>query len=116
MVEAFDRYGVDGVMIGRAALSRPWLFRQAAAALRGEPIPPEPTPLEQRQLLLDHFRLIVERFGPLKGTILMRCYACCYGQGRKGARAFRREITQAAAPEEFVAVVERNFPVGYASA
>jgi tRNA-dihydrouridine synthase B len=111
VVEAFNRYGVDGVMIGRAALSRPWLFCQAAAALRGEPIPPEPTPLEQRQLLLDHFRLVVERFGPVKGTILMRCYACCYGQGRKGARVFRREITQAAGPEEFTAVVEREFPV-----
>jgi tRNA-dihydrouridine synthase B len=98
-------------MIGRAALSHPWLFCQAAAALRGEPIPPEPTPLEQRQLLLDHFRLVVERFGPEKGTILMRCYACCYGQGRPGARVFRREITQAAEPEEFVAVVQREFPV-----
>jgi tRNA-dihydrouridine synthase B len=111
VVEAFDRYGVDGVMIGRAALSRPWLFGQAAAALRGEPVPPEPTPLGQRQLLLDHFRLIVERFGPVKGTILMRCYACCYGQGRKGAKVFRREITQATGPEEFIAVVEQEFPV-----
>jgi tRNA-dihydrouridine synthase B len=110
VVEAFSRYGVDGVMIGRAALSRPWFFAQAAAALRGEPIPPEPTPVEQRQLLLDHFRLVVEQFGPEKGTILMRCYACCYGQGRRGARAFRRDITQAAGPEEFIAVVEREFP------
>jgi len=110
VVEAFARYGVDGVMIGRAGLSRPWLFCQAAAALRGEPVPPDPTPVEQRQLLLDHFRLVVERFGPVKGTILMRCYACCYGQGRKGARTFRREITLAAGPEEFVAVVERWFP------
>jgi tRNA-dihydrouridine synthase B len=111
VVEAFARYGVDGVMIGRAGLSRPWLFAQAAAALRGEPIMPDPTPIEQRQLLLEHFQLVVERFGPVKGTILMRCYACCYGQGRKGARAFRREITQAAGREEFVAAVEREFPV-----
>ena len=111
VVEAFTRYGVDGVMIGRAALSQPWLFRQAAAALRGEPIPPDPTLAEQRQLLLDHFRLVVERFGPVKGTILMRCYACCYGQGRAGARVFRREITQAATPEQFIAIVERDFPV-----
>jgi tRNA-dihydrouridine synthase B len=112
VVMAFDRYGVDGVMIGRAALSRPWLFRQSAAALRGEVIPPEPTPLEQRQLLLDHFRLVVEQFGAEKGTILMRSVACCYGQGRGGARAFRREITQAAGPEEFVATVMRGFPLG----
>ena len=56
VVEAFRRYDVDGVMIGRAALNRPWLFRQAQAALRGEPIPPDPTLAEQRELMLDHFR------------------------------------------------------------
>jgi tRNA-dihydrouridine synthase B len=111
VVEAFARYGVDGVMIGRAGLSRPWLFAQAAAALRGEPIPPEPTPIEQRELLLDHFRLIVNQFGPAKGTILMRAYACCYGQGRKGARAFRRDVTQVTAPDEFTALVNRAFPL-----
>ena len=35
----------------------------------------------------------------------MRGYACCYGQGRKGARTFRREITHAATPEEFMRAV-----------
>ncbi|MEN6458640.1 MAG: tRNA-dihydrouridine synthase [Thermoguttaceae bacterium] len=110
VVEAMTRYDVDGVMIGRAALGRPWLFSQAAAALRGEPIPPDPIPAEQRDLLLDHFRMVVERFGPTKGTILMRSYACCYGEGRPGARAFRREIAGAASPEEFAAIVARAFP------
>jgi tRNA-dihydrouridine synthase B len=110
VVDAFARYGVDGVMIGRGALGRPWLFAQAAAALRGEPIPPDPAPGEQRQLLLDHYQLVVERFGSVKGTVLMRCYACCYGQGRQGVRAFRREISRAATPAEFVAAVEREFP------
>src|SRR5207244_11797604 len=37
VVEAFRRYDVDGVMIARASLGRPWLFQQAAAALRGDP-------------------------------------------------------------------------------
>jgi tRNA-dihydrouridine synthase B len=109
-VEAFARYGVDGVMIGRAGLGSPWLFAQVAAALRGEPIPPDPTPDQQRQLLLDHYRLVVERFGPIKGTILMRSYACCYGSGRRGARTFRREIAHASGPDDFVATVERDFP------
>jgi tRNA-dihydrouridine synthase B len=110
VVEAFARYGVDGVMIGRAGLGRPWLFSQAAAALRGEPIPPDPTLAQQRQLLLDHFDLVVERFGAARGTILMRCYACCYGSGQRGARTFRREITRAQTPEEFAATVKRDFP------
>lgn len=112
VVEAFRRYEVDGVMIGRAALGRPWLFRQAQAALCGEPIPPEPTLAEQRQLLLDHFNLIVDRFGPTKGTILMRKYACNYARSRPGARAFRRHAATVSTPEEFVAAVEEHFPRG----
>ena len=110
VVEAFARYGIDGVMIGRAALRRPWLFAQSAAALRGEPVPPDPTLPQQRQILLDHYRLVIERFGPIKGTVLMRAYACCYGQGRRGARAFRSQISRAATPEGFFTVVEREFP------
>src|SRR5690606_30738533 len=43
VVHAMRHYGVDGVMIARAALGRPWLFAQAAAALRDQPIPPEPS-------------------------------------------------------------------------
>ena len=96
MVEAFARYGVDGVMIGRAGSAGRGCSPRRRPRSRGEPIPPDPTLAEQRQLLLDHYRLVVERFGPVKGTILMRGYACCYGQGRQGARAFRREIAQAA--------------------
>jgi tRNA-dihydrouridine synthase B len=110
VVEAFDRFGVDGVMIGRASLSRPWLFAQIAAALHGKPIPPDPTLAEQRQLLLHHYELVIERFGIEHGTMLMRSYACCYAQGNKGVRSFRREISLVATPEQFRTVVERDFP------
>jgi tRNA-dihydrouridine synthase B len=110
VVEAFRRYGVDGAMIGRAGLGRPWLFSQAAAALAGEPVPPEPTLDAQRDLLLEHYRRVVERFGAGRGTVLMRRYACSYAQGRPGARAFRARASRAATPEEFFAVVERWFP------
>jgi tRNA-dihydrouridine synthase B len=111
VVQAFGRYGVDGVMIGRAALGRPWLFAQAAAALGGEVALPDPTPAQQREALLAHFRLLVQHFGPVKATILMRSRACHYGQGKKGARSFRSQIALAATPGDFVAVVERHFPV-----
>lgn len=112
VVEAFRRYGVDGVMIGRGGLGRPWLFNQVAAALAGRPVPPEPTLEKQRELLLTHYRLIAERFGPEKGTRLMRRYACCYAQGCRGSRAFRARVSRAATPEEFLGVVERWFPRG----
>ena len=51
VLHAFENYNVDGVMIARAALGKPWLFRQCAAALRGEPIPPDPTLDEERSFV-----------------------------------------------------------------
>jgi len=110
VLEAFDRYAVDGVMIARAALGRPWLFRQAQAALRGEAIPADPSLEEQRQLLLHHFELICQRFGTEKGCVLMRKYACCYAQGRRGARTFRSRVAVIESAEEFFRVVEDSFP------
>jgi len=105
-VRAFRDWGVDGVMIGRAALGRPWLFAQAAAALAGGPIPPEPTAAELRQLLLDHHRMIVKRHGPRKGTILMRTYAGRYGAGWPGVHEFRAALAAAATVEAFTAAVQ----------
>jgi tRNA-dihydrouridine synthase B len=110
VVEAMRRYGVAGVMIGRAALGRPWLFRQAQAALAGQPIPPDPTPAQQQALLLEHHRLVVERFGPQRGTILMRKFACRYAQGRPAARAFRAAVAHAADAQQFAAALEQFFP------
>jgi tRNA-dihydrouridine synthase B len=110
VVEAFRRYNVDGVMIARAALGKPWIFRQAAAALRGDPIPPDPTPEEERRLLLHHYRLVCERFGEDRGTLLMRKFACCYAQGRPGARDFRGSVARVTTPAEFYHAVDRHFP------
>jgi tRNA-dihydrouridine synthase B len=110
VLRALKQYDVDGVMIARSALGRPWLFRQVQAALRGEPVPPDLSLDEQRDLLIRHFQMVVQRFGETKATILMRKYACCYAQGRHGARAFRSSVSRAETPEDFYAIVERHFP------
>ncbi|MFV2070880.1 MAG: tRNA dihydrouridine synthase DusB [Pirellulales bacterium] len=110
VVDVFRQYNVDGVMIARAALGRPWIFRQIAAALAGEAIPSDPTFDEQRTCLVDHFRLVCQRFGPEKGTVLMRKYACCYAQGRPGARLFRTHAAGVTTPDEFLQVVRDFFP------
>jgi len=110
VVDAFRRYDVDGVMIARASLAKPWLFAQAAAAIRGEPVPRDPTLAEERDLLVHHFDLICQRFGEEKGSVLMRKYACCYAQGRPGAREFRFRVAKISTPAEFYAVVNEHFP------
>ncbi len=110
VVDRLTRYPVDGVMIARAALGKPWLFRQVAALLRGEEVPRDLTPDEERRLLGHHYDLVIQRFGATKGTLLMRKYACCYAQGRAGARLFRTHVARVSTVEEFRMVVDKYFP------
>ena len=110
VARVFRTYGVDGVMIARACLGRPWLFRQAAAAIAERPIPADPTPEEQRDCLRRHLELVLQRFGERKGTMLMRKYACCYAQGRRGARDFRRAVSVARSSDELRALIAYRFP------
>lgn len=110
VVNVFRRYDVDGVMIARACLGRPWLFAQATAAIKGEPVPPDPTLLQQKQCLLRHYDLVVDRFGENKGSQLMRRYACCYAQGRPGARHFRTHVAKVKDAKDFHRIVQEYFP------
>jgi tRNA-dihydrouridine synthase B len=102
--------GVDGVMIAREALARPWIFSQVAALLRGEPLPRDPTLAEQRELVLHHYDLVCRRFGVDRGTLLMRKFACAYAQGLPGARDFRGRVSRVTSREEFLEVMRDWFP------
>ena len=102
--------GVDGVMIARECLAKPWIFAQIAALLRGEPKPPDPTPAEQQELVLHHYDLVCRRFGVERGTLLMRKFACAYAQGIPGARDFRGQVSRVTSQAEFLEVMARFFP------
>ena len=56
-VRMIQETGVDGVTAARGSIGNPWIFSQAAALLRGEPLPAAPTVHEQRDVLCEHFRL-----------------------------------------------------------
>jgi len=95
------RSGVDGVMIAREALARPWIFAQVAALLAGREPPPDPSLAEQREIVLFHYDLVCRRFGVERGTLLMRKFACSYAQGLPGAREFRGRVSRVTTAAEF---------------
>jgi tRNA-dihydrouridine synthase B len=108
-VQTLRETGAAGVMVAREALTRPWVFREIAAALRGEAIPPAPTLAEQRDLLLQHHAAMVALEGDRWGTVLMRKFAVRYLNGVPGARPFRDRIARADGADEF-----RNIVAGMA--
>lgn len=79
--EAFDRYGVDGIMVGRASFGKPWLFKQIRAYLdRGELLP-DPSVPERVALAKRHLGLSLSLKGEPRGVYEMRRHLSSYFRG-----------------------------------
>jgi len=101
-----EETGVDGVMIGRAALGNPWLFREAGAALAGESIPPQPPVSEKIPVILEHVDGLVARLGEQTGIREMRKHLAHYLRGTHGAAALKRKAMAAETRSEVAAVLD----------
>ncbi len=86
--------GVDGLMIGRAAQGRPWIFREIEHYLKtGEKLP-EPGPREVRAILLGHLENLYAFYGEHLGVRVARKHISWYSKGCVGGGAFRHAINQ----------------------
>ena len=74
-----DASGADAVMVGRAAVGRPWLVGEISAALRGEAwaVPPRAA---RREAALDHFDALLDDFGPQGGNRHARKHLVAYAE------------------------------------
>ena len=102
-------YPVDGIMIGRAGIAKPWLFRQIAQALRGEPIDAEPTGMQIIEMTRRHFAGLQRQFTESLALALIRKTACQYVGSKPGARKFRNDVCTAKDTETFFRVVGEFF-------
>ncbi|GAB4373765.1 MAG: tRNA dihydrouridine synthase DusB [Acidobacteriota bacterium] len=103
----FAETGVDGVMIGRAVLTDPFVFRRIAAALAGRHAP-EPTPAERLELIRTHFRWILRDEPPRLALHKLRSFLGRYTHGLPEGRALRRRISELDAPEQFLPALEQH--------
>ena len=79
--QAFERYGVDGIMIGRATFGHPWIFREIRHYLdHGEPMPAL-TVAEKVALARRHLALSLQYKGEPRGIYEMRRHLSCYFKG-----------------------------------
>jgi tRNA-dihydrouridine synthase B len=89
---AFEDTGCDAVMIGRAAIRHPWLFREIRHHLQTGDLLAGPTRRERAELCLYHLRLSVTHSGARYGMISMRRHYAGYFRGVRGAAQLRGEL------------------------
>ena len=101
-----NRYGVDGVMIGRAAIGYPWIFREIKHFVQtGELLPP-PTIEERVEVCKNHLRKSLEWKGPVVGIFEMRRHYTNYLKGMPNIKEYRGQLVRLNTLEEIEAVLD----------
>ena len=100
-----DRYGVDGIMIGRAAIGYPWIFNEIKHYLNtGEHLPP-PAIGQRCDAIRDHLTRSVEWKGPIVGILEMRRHYTNYLKGFPHIKEFRNQLVQLKTAEEIESIL-----------
>jgi tRNA-dihydrouridine synthase B len=103
------RTGADGVMIGRAAQGRPWIFREIAHFLAsGEALAP-PLVSEISDVLNGHLHALYDFYGPEHGVRVARKHIGWYVRALPGGEAFRRVMNRIESAEAQVFAVAQYF-------
>ncbi len=95
-----DETGVDGVMIGRAALGNPWMLYQTINYLEHGVTPNEPTPREKIDVCMLHLDRLIALKGENVAVREMRKHAAWYLKGMQGSGRIRDQINQFATRED----------------
>ena len=89
---AFDRYGVDAIMIGRASFGHPWIFSEIRHYLdTGEELPPMSV-ADRVALAKDHLAKSIEIKGERRGVFEMRRHLACYFKGLENFKETRLKL------------------------
>ena len=104
--EAFDRWGVDGIMVGRASFGHPWIFTEIRHLLdTGEELPPMSV-RDRVALAKRHFQLSLDLKGPVTGVYEMRRHLSCYFKGLRDFKETRIKLVTSKDPAEIFATLD----------
>lgn len=91
-----DTFGVDGIMVGRGILGRPWFLKQIISYLSGDKNIVDPSLYEQRKILLEHFDDMLVYYGSDLGIKIARKHICWYSKNLPSSAKFRTLINTTA--------------------
>ena len=98
--------GADAAMIGRGCFGNPWIFRQARAALAGEPIPPLPPLAERFDTAVRQVVMAAEDKGEHIAALEARKQLCWYLKGVAHANYYKEQIVRISTLEDVYRIAE----------
>jgi len=105
-LEYKNRYGVDGIMIGRAAIGYPWIFKEVKHFFAtGEKLGP-PDIRERVEICKKHLAFSVEWKGPKEGIFEMRMHYTNYFRGVQNFKPYRQRLVEAGSYEDTLAILD----------
>jgi len=104
-----ERTGVDGIMVGRAAQGRPWIFREIEHFLKTGEHLPEPSIQEVRDILIGHLHNLYDFYGEYTGVRMARKHISWYSKGQRHGGAFRQAVNRVDSIEEQLKMTEEFF-------
>jgi tRNA-dihydrouridine synthase B len=104
--EMKERYGVDGVMIGRASIGNPWFFNQVKHFLKTGEHLAAPTILERVDVCRKHLEKSIEWKGPVLGILEMRRHYANYFKGLNHIKDYRMKLVHLNTLEEIEEVLQ----------
>ncbi|HHJ80301.1 MAG TPA: tRNA dihydrouridine synthase DusB, partial [Candidatus Tenderia electrophaga] len=104
-----ERTGVDGIMIGRAAQGRPWIFREIEHFLKTGETLPEPSIKDVRDILIAHLHNLYDFYGEYTGVRMARKHISWYSKGQRHGGAFRDAVNRVDNIEEQLKMTEEFF-------
>jgi len=106
-LEYKNRYGVDGIMIGRAAIGYPWIFREIKHFLNTNSSMPAPSLQERVDVCRKHLDRSLEWKGPVVGINEMRRHYTNYLKGLPGIKEFRYKLVTLTSREAIHEVLDQ---------
>lgn len=104
--EAFGKYGVDGIMVGRASFGHPWIFREIKHYLTTGEILPSMSVNDRVALAKWHLSLSTGLKGPVTGVLEMRRHLSCYFKGLPDFKETRVKLVTAPTADEVMTLLD----------
>jgi tRNA-dihydrouridine synthase B len=108
-LQVLAKTGVDGLMIGRAAQGRPWIFRQLGAFLQKGVRLAAPSAGEVAAILCGHLQALYDFYGDISGVKIARKHIGWYAKEHPEREAIREIVLRAESPELQLALVQQYF-------